>query len=198
MIAKKCLHIAFIPFPFIIFFIFFSFITKIAITIAIFLSTLQIFFIFFFRDVKREIEDDIISPADGKILYAKNNKISIFMGIFDMHVNLMPYDGKIVKMKYYEGAHKPAYKNVSKNERMEIEIESEIGKIKLIQIAGIFARRIVPYVKEEEYLKKGERIGIIRFGSRVEVILPKNCKIVVKEKEKIKAGKRIAIASQQI
>jgi phosphatidylserine decarboxylase len=140
----------------------------------------------------RNIGSDIISPADGKVIYASDNKIAIFMSLFDMHVNLMPYDGKIVEIHHYRGEHKPAYSDVSKNERMEIEIDSSIGKIKLIQIAGIFARRIIPYVKEGEYVKKGDKIGIIRFGSRVEMYLPERCEIIVSNGQKIKAGQTVA------
>lgn len=192
MIAKKCLHIALAPLPFLI--ISFTLLFYNMLFLILFISALacQLFFIFFFRDVKREIKDGIISPADGKIMEA-NNKISIFMSIFDMHVNLMPCDGKIVKMNYFKGKHAPAFKDVSKNERLEIEIESRIGKIKLIQIAGIFARRIVPYIKEGDKLKKGEKIGIIRFGSRVELYLPADCKVIVRKNQKVKAGETIAI-----
>lgn len=194
MIAKNCLHIAFLPFPFLVFFIFLSMLKIIFIFPAVFLFILQFFFLFFFRDVKRHIGKGIISPADGKIMET-NGRISIFMSIFDMHVNLMPYNGKIVKMKYVKGKHTPAYRDVSNNERMEIEIESNIGKMKLVMIAGIFARRVVPYVKEGQYIKKGEKIGIIRFGSRIELYLPKHCKTIVKKGDKIKAGETIAIIS---
>ncbi|MCD6473583.1 MAG: phosphatidylserine decarboxylase, partial [Thermoplasmata archaeon] len=100
--------------------------------------------------------------------------------------------GKIEKMIYKKGEHKPAYGDTSKNERMEIYMDTEIGEIVIAQIAGIFARRILPYVKEGQYIKKGEKIGIIKFGSRVELKLPKNCKIVVKKGRKIKAGETIA------
>ncbi len=193
MIAKNCIHIALSPLPFLLIFFVLSLFHLIFMTFAIIFALLEAFFFYFFRDVKREIEGGIVSPADGKIMEAKNNKVSIFMSLFDMHVNLMPCDGRILEMKYYRGQHKPAFKNVEKNERLEIEIESDIGRIKLVQIAGIFARRIVPYIKEGDFVKKGEKIGIIRFGSRVELYLPKNCEIVVKKGEKIKAGKTIAV-----
>ncbi len=192
MIAKGCVHLALLPLPFFIAFFILSFFYPFLIYIAFLLLLIQIFFLYFFRDMKRDIEDGVISPADGKILYAGRHRISIFMSIFDMHVNLMPYDGKIVSMKYFKGIHKPAYGDVEKNERLEMEIESSIGKIEIVQIAGIFARRIVPYVKEGDFVKKGEKIGIIRFGSRVEVILPESCRVVAKEGKKIKAGEKIA------
>ena len=186
MIAKKCIHIAFSPMPLLLLSFFIS---K---YLFIFFLMLQIFFIFFFRDIKRKIHEGIISPADGRII-ENDGKISIFMNLFDMHVNLMPYDGKISKIKHYRGKHLPAYKNVDANHRVEIEIESDIGKIKVVQIAGFFARRIITYVNEGDYLRKGEKIGIIRFGSRVELFLPESCEIIVKRGERIKGGQTVAI-----
>ncbi len=197
MIAKKCIHIALFPLPFLILSLFLIHFHHLAIIPFFLLLLLQIFFLYFFRDVERHIEDGIISPADGKVLYAGRHSVSIFMSIFDMHVNLMPYDGKIVSMKHIQGSHKPAYGDVEKNERMEIEIDSNIGRIKLIQIAGVFARRVVPYIKEGDFVKKGEKIGIIRFGSRVEIILPESCHVVAGEGKKIKAGEKIAEIKQQ-
>jgi len=194
MIAKKCLGIAMAPLAPLLLFLLLSFFNSFfLIFFAIFLI-IQIFFLYFFRDAERKIEDGIISPADGKILYARDKKISIFMSIFDMHVNLAPYDGKITKMVYKKGQHKPAYGNVEKNERMEIHIATDIGEIVVRQIAGIFARRILPYVREGKKIRKGEKIGIIKFGSRVEVLLPDDCTIVVREGEKIRAGMTIAMA----
>ncbi len=193
MIAKGCHKIALAPLPFLLIFSIFSFLNHAFIIFAFLATIFQIFFLYFFRDVKRKIGDDITSPADGKVLYAKKNKIAIFMSIFDMHVNLAPYEGRIKRMVYKRGMHKPAYGDVSKNERMEIYMETGIGGIVINQIAGIFARRILPYVKEGQYVKKGEKLGIIKFGSRVEVILPENCKIIVKEGQKIKAGNTIAV-----
>ena len=140
----------------------------------------------------RTVGEGVISPADGRVLYVEHNTLAIFMSLMDMHVNLMPYEGRIVKMKHYEGGHAPAYGNVGNNERLETEIESEIGKIKVVQIAGMIARRIVPYVREGDTLGKGDKIGIIRFGSRVELVLPRSCQIVVREGQKIKAGETIA------
>lgn len=194
MIAKGGYPTAFLPMPFLIIFAFSSvFFYHIAFLILLVISIiLQSFFIYFFRDAKRKIGNGIISPADGRIIEANKNKISIFMSIFDMHVNLAPYNGKIIRMEYRKGLHKPAYGDVSKNERMEIYMETEIGKMKIAQIAGIFARRILSYVKEGQYVKKGEKIGIIKFGSRVEMQIPENYKIIVKKGEKIKAGETIA------
>ena len=192
MIAKKCYLTAFLPLPFLIVFLILSYFYFSFLFLFLILLLIQLFFLYFFRDAKREIKDGIISPADGKVVEA-GEKISIFMSIFDMHVNLAPYHGKIKKMVYKKGEHKPAYGDVSRNERMEIYMETEIGEIVVIQIAGIFARRIVPYVKEGDEVKKGDKIGIIKFGSRVELILPKNVDIVVRKGDKIKAGETVAI-----
>ncbi len=192
MIARGCYGIALSPLPFLIIFLILAIFNDNFIILAFIAAVIQSFFLYFFRDADRRIGDGIISPADGKVLYVKGNEIAIFMSIFDMHVNLAPYDGKIEKMIYKKGEHKPAYGDTSKNERMEIYMDTEIGEIVIAQIAGIFARRILPYVKEGQYIKKGEKIGIIKFGSRVELKLPKNCKIVVKKGRKIKAGETIA------
>jgi len=192
MIAKGCYGIALSPLPFLIIFSILAIFNNNFVILAFIAAIVQSFFLYFFRDVERRTGDGIISPADGKVLYVKGNEIAIFMSIFDMHVNLAPYDGKIEKMIYKKGEHKPAYGDTSKNERMEIYMDTEIGEIVIAQIAGIFARRILPYVKEGQYIKKGEKIGIIKFGSRVELKLPKNCKIVVKKGRKIKAGETIA------
>jgi len=192
MIAKGCYGIALSPLPFLLIFSILSIFNRNFVILAFVAAFIQSFFLYFFRDVKREINNGIISPADGRVLYVKDNEIAIFMSVFDMHVNLAPYDGKIKKMIYRKGKHKPAYGETSKNERMEIYMDTEIGEIAIIQIAGIFARRILPYVGEGQYVKKGEKIGIIKFGSRVELKLPENCKITIRRGDKIKAGETIA------
>jgi len=149
----------------------------------------------FFRDPKRAIGKAIVSPADGKIRDIKLEKdqvfISIFMGITNVHVNRMPIDGIITDMKHFPGKHMRAYKKESEfNERVTIDIESPIGNIRLVQIAGLIARRIYPYIKKGDKLKKGDKIGIIRLGSRVDVYLPANKikKVNVKIKDTVYAG----------
>jgi len=103
----------------------------------------------------------------------------------------MPLDGTIKNTAHERGPHLPAFRKESeKNERMITTIDTAIGTVKVIQIAGTLARRIVPYVKKEDKLKKGERIGIIRFGSRVDIYLPskKISKVCVKVGDMVKAG----------
>jgi phosphatidylserine decarboxylase len=168
------------------------------ISAVVFLKT--IFFIMFFRDPDRKIGNGIVAAADGKIreISKINDKdigdcicISTFMNIHNVHVNRLPLDGVIKSSKHYSGIHLPAFKKESeKNERVETIIDTKIGKIKIIQIAGTLARRIAPYVKKGDKLKKGDKIGIIKFGSRVDVYLPSNKikKIKVKVGDRLKAG----------
>jgi phosphatidylserine decarboxylase len=103
----------------------------------------------------------------------------------------MPFDGKIISIIHLKGSHVPAFKKESdKNERVITIIETKIGKMKVIQIAGTLARRIVPYIKSGDELKKGERIGIIRCGSRVDLYFQMNKikDVTIKKGEKTKAG----------
>lgn len=154
--------------------------------IMVFLSfllfLLTIVFLIFFRDPDRTIGPGIVAVADGKIRtitkrdddYVGNSMfISTFMNIYNVHINRMPVDGTIQKITHINGSYLPAFtKESERNERVIYEIESEIGPIKIIQIAGTLARRIVPYVSESTILKKGEKLGIIRLGSRVDIYLP--------------------------
>jgi len=159
------------------------------------LFCITIFFLIFFRDPERIIGEGIVSPADGRIRDIKMEKdqvfISIFMDVTNVHVNRMPIDGTITQMKHFQGKHLRAYKKESEyNERVTIDIDSPIGKVRVIQIAGFIARRIYPYIKKGDKLKKGDKIGIIRFGSRVDVYLPANKtkNVNVKIKDIVYAG----------
>ena len=170
----------------------------------LFLSTIlflkTIFLIQFFRDPKRIIGKDIVACADGKIreisslkddIVGNCTKISTFMNIYDVHVNRIPLDGTIKDIIHIHGIHLPAFKKESeKNERVITTIDTKIGNIKIIQIAGTIARRIVPYIKKGDKLKKGDKIGIIRFGSRVDIFLPtKKIKVInVRVGDIVKAG----------
>jgi phosphatidylserine decarboxylase len=154
----------------------------------------------FFRDPERAIGNGIVMPADGRVReisdvtdsdVGKCTLVSTFMNIYNVHVNRMPLDGTIKDIVHHKGAHLPAFKKESeKNERVIITIETKIGMIKVIQIAGTLARRIVPYIKKGDTLKKGEKIGIIRLGSRVDIYLPSKAikTICVKEGDMVKAG----------
>jgi len=167
-------------------------------TTVVFLKTGILFL--FFRDPDREIGKGIVACADGRIREISNFKddevgdctrISTFMNLYNVHVNRIPLDGTIKNVVHISGIHLPAFKKESeKNERVITIIDTKIGTIKVIQIAGTLARRIVPYIKKGDKLKKGEKIGIIRFGSRVDVYLPtkKIKNIHVKIGDMVKAG----------
>jgi phosphatidylserine decarboxylase len=168
------------------------------ISVTLFLMT--ILFLVFFRDPERNIGKELVAPADGKIREISKikdddigdcTKISTFMNLHNVHVNRMPFDGIIKDVVHIDGTHLPAFKKESeRNERVIITANTDIELIKIIQIAGTLARRIVPYVKGGDELKKGDKIGLIRLGSRVDVYLPtKKIKhITVKINDRVKAG----------
>ena len=177
--------------------------------LGIFLIILLIFILFFFRDPNRCVPNDnfIISPADGLISYVGEsklpidasdtkipyNRISIFLSIFDVHVNRMPISGKIKKINYHDGKFINASydKSSEENERNVISIEHDNQIFYVVQIAGLIARRIVCQVDVNQELNKGDRIGIIKFGSRVDLYLPKEYNILVSKGQKVIAGETI-------
>lgn len=138
--------------------------------------------IIFFRDPERSTGVDIVAVADGKIReitqvhdteVGASTRISTFMNIHNVHVNRMPLDGTIKKLTHQAGGHRPAFQKESEqNERVIILVQTSIGIVKVVQIAGAVARRIVPYVKQGDTLTKGSRLGLIRLGSRVDMYLP--------------------------
>ncbi|MFC2089075.1 phosphatidylserine decarboxylase family protein [Calditrichota bacterium] len=168
---------------------------------------LFIFNFFFFRDPEREIpqyESLIVSPADGKVIKIKevaenhylHNKaimVSIFMSIFNVHVNRIPISGEIEYLNYKSGKFIPAFKDKSSdlNERMMVGIKSPQGKILLKQIAGIIARRIVCNLKKADKVEVGAGFGMIMYGSRVDIIVPLSSKINVQLNQKVIAGETI-------
>jgi phosphatidylserine decarboxylase len=173
--------------------------------LAILFVFITFFIVWFFRNPERSFQEEekvLISPADGKIIKIENvevngtisgrfKKISIFMNVFNVHVNRAPYSGKIEAINYHEGKFFSA--NLDKasldNERNEVMIRTEDGRrVWMVQIAGLIARRIVCWVDVGANIKKGERFGLIRFGSRVDVYLPEDSQISVKLKDKVKAG----------
>jgi len=169
---------------------------------------LSLFIAYFFRNPRREIpnlQNVILSPADGRIVHVgeceedrflkeKTLKISIFMSLFDVHINRAPVSGTILAQKYLPGRFLIA--NVEKssllNEQNALILETEDRyKILLIQIAGFVARRIVCYAKAGDTLGKGEVFGLIRFGSRVDLYLPPEVKPIVRVGQHVKGGESI-------
>ena len=152
----------------------------------------------FFRDPYRIPpmgDNQIVSPADGKIIniatidhkLGKMHVISIFLNVFDVHVNRMPIKGSFSKLDYKKGEFLLAFDHnaANKNERNEIEIETKIGKIKIIQIAGLVARRIICYAKKNEEMEMGERLGFMLFGSRIDLLIPSTTNINVRLGQKV-------------
>lgn len=161
----------------------------------------------FFRDPNRKIpakEGIIVSPADGKVIVIKENisnhfvgekcnQISVFMSPLNVHVNRIPISGKVEHIKYYEGKFIAAFEDKASenNERMETGIVSKEGKILFTQIAGFLARRIVNELKIGDEVNIGDRFGMIKFGSRVDIFVPVNFMPRVKLNENVFAGETI-------
>lgn len=168
---------------------------------------LVIFLLFFFRDPDRRIPEDknlVLAPADGKVILIKqfNNRefmgkggtlVSVFMSLFDVHMNRAPIAGIVKYFKYNPGKFFPAFKDKasSENEQTELGIENEHGRIVLKQIAGIIARRIVCNLKPGDSVRAGERLGMIKFGSRLDLFLPENVQVKVKLNQKVRGGETI-------
>ena len=162
----------------------------------------------FFRDPDRVIpaeKDLVVSPADGKIIavgVVKNSpfyngecmKISIFMSVFNVHVNRVPYNGRVKEIDYYPGKFFSANldKASQQNEHNAVSIEMENGyPLCVVQIAGLIARRIICHIKPEDQVRRGQRFGIICFGSRLDVYLPTDIKLKSAVGDKVKAGTSI-------
>lgn len=166
-----------------------------------------VFTLNFFRDPERSIirnSNVILSPADGKIMLIKKIlpdkyitedcwQVSIFMSPLDVHVNRIPIDGKVEYLNYVEGKYLMAFndKADSENERNEIGINSAHGKLLFTQVAGFIARRIISTLKLNQEVIQGNRFGMIKFGSRSDVIVPTKWEIKVKEGQQVYAGKSI-------
>ena len=177
--------------------------------LGVLLCILSAYIFYFFRDPVRSIpgEKVIVSPADGLVTFigiTKNplndetdqnsyKKISIFLSVFDVHVNRMPVDAKISQIKYIPGKFINATleKSSEENERNIILAENNNDKFYIVQIAGLIARRIVCSIKNNQEVNKGDRIGIIKFGSRVDLYLPENYNILVTKDQRVVGGETI-------
>ena len=168
----------------------------------------SLFIAYFFRNPRREIpnlQNIVLSPADGRVIHVggceedrflkeKALKISIFMSLFDVHINRAPVSGKILERTYLPGRFLVASVEKSSllNEQNAVILETEDRlKILLVQIAGFVARRIVCYAKTGDLLRKGEIFGLIRFGSRVDLYLPTEVKPIVRVGQHVKGGESV-------
>ena len=182
------------------------FITKIISYIFIFIS---LFTLWFFRDPERHfdsMDNQLLSAADGKICFIgeenppsetqfkeKMKKVSIFMNVFNVHVNRSPVNGNIKKIIYKNGKFFNASldKASEHNERNSFIIETNTDKIVVVQIAGLIARRILSFISEGNKIDKGDRIGLIRFGSRVDIYFPSTYDIKVNQNDIVVAGETV-------
>lgn len=175
----------------------------IALAVLLFIATA--FCVYFFRDPARVIPQDaklILSPADGKIMEIVEGKdpiasepvwiLRIFLSVFEPHLQRSPVSGKVRKITYKKGKFLDARdpQAAFENEQNRIEIVSDSGRLSLVvtQIAGLIARRIVCWVQEGQKVQAGERIGLIRFGSQVDVVMPKATQLRVKAGDFVTAG----------
>ena len=164
---------------------------------AILVLLLAAFVAFFFRNPKREIPSDpriIVSPADGRVVKIERvgnvTKLSIFLSIFNVHVNRSPIAGRIEAMDYRKGKFKAAFDHAAsvENERNIIMVTQGDLKLVFTQIAGLIARRIVCWKKVGDTVSKGELIGLIRFGSRVDVLFPAGTEVTVERGARVRGG----------
>src|SRR5713101_4467866 len=164
---------------------------------GILLLLLAGFVAFFFRNPKREIPRDpriIVSPADGRVVkierVGKVTRLSIFLSIFDVHVNRSPMAGRIEAIDYKRGKFKPAFNHQAsvENERNTIMVSQGNVNLVFTQIAGIIARRIVCWKKVGDTVGKGELVGLIRFGSRVDVLFPAGTTATVTQGARVRGG----------
>ncbi|MFG3281984.1 phosphatidylserine decarboxylase [Streptomyces sp. NPDC048111] len=151
--------------------------------------------LWFFRDPEREItQGRVISPADGvvqSIMPWKDGRtrVAIFMSPLNVHVNRAPLAGTVTSVEHIPGGFVPAFNKESENnERVVWHFDTELGDIEMVQIAGAVARRIVPYVPQGTKVEQGERIGLIRFGSRVDIYLPEGVEVAVEVGQATTAG----------
>lgn len=170
---------------------------------AIPFGILALFCLYFFRDPEREIPSGpvAVSPADGKVVVVKaengGQRISIFLNVFDVHVNRTPIPGRVTEVRYQEGQFLVASKEEAShsNEQNTITVLGTVGghetRIIFKQIAGLIARRIICYKKPGDVLGAGERVGLIKFGSRVDVQLGPEWEVAVRVGERVSAGSSV-------
>lgn len=178
--------------------------------VGVTLLVLTTFFLFFFRDPERRIvapDTAVLSPADGRVMVAgpsasptfpsdRWQQISIFLSPVDVHVNRLPVSGRVVAVKYHPGRFLPAYRSDAGelNEYTEVTIDHGGQIVVVRQIVGILARRIVCRVREGDVVKAGDRFGVMKFGSRMDVFLPRDAALQTKVGEKVVGGITVVAA----
>jgi phosphatidylserine decarboxylase len=174
------------------------------IIVAIVLVCLALFVFSFFRDPERAIPSEpgaIVSPGDGRVVVVTDEdyaglpgkRISIFLAVWNVHVNRAPAAGVITKMEYRPGKFLAAMRERAsmENEQNVFTLSTEVGEMVFKQIAGLIARRVVSWKNPGERVARGERIGLVRFGSRVDVWVPRDAEILVRVGENVKGGSSV-------
>ena len=172
--------------------------------VAVVLVCLALFVFSFFRDPERVIPSEpgaIVSPGDGRVVVVTDEenagrpgkRISIFLAVWNVHVNRAPAAGVITSMEYRPGKFLAAMRERAsmENEQNVFTLSTDVGEMVFKQIAGLIARRVVSWKEEGERVARGERIGLVRFGSRVDVWLPKDAEILVRVGENVKGGSSV-------
>jgi phosphatidylserine decarboxylase len=182
--------------------------------LAVALGALPVAVALFFRDPERTPDratipvDEVRSPADGKVMYAgpgqpdvapegEWQQVSIFLSAFDVHINRAPYGGRVTQVDYRPGKWLAAYKHESAylNERSDITVEQEVeGQVRRVhfrQIVGLMARRVVTRVKAGDVLTTGQRVGLMKFGSRMDVFVPLDATLTVVRGDRVVAGESV-------
>lgn len=181
---------------------------------AVALAALPVGVLLFFRDPQRSPDrepvppDEVRSPADGKVMYAGSGQrdvapegqwqqVSIFLSAFDVHINRAPYGGRVTEVIHRPGKWLAAYTHESAhlNERSEITVEQEVGgrmrRVHVRQIVGLMARRVVTRVREGDVITTGQRIGLMKFGSRMDVFVPPQVVLEVAKGDRVVAGETV-------
>jgi phosphatidylserine decarboxylase len=171
---------------------------------AVILVCLALFVFSFFRDPNRVIPSEaeaVVSPADGRVVVVTNEenagrpgkRISIFLAIWNVHVNRAPAAGTITKLDYRPGKFFAAMRERAslENEQNVFSLTTDAGEMVFKQIAGVIARRVVSWKKQGEQVERGERIGLVRFGSRVDVWVPREAELLVKVGDRMKGGSSV-------
>ncbi|MBN1928933.1 MAG: phosphatidylserine decarboxylase [Chlorobiaceae bacterium] len=165
-----------------------------------------LFTLFFYRDPEREIPSEpglVIAPADGRIVItqhvnhpvtgADSTLVSIFMSPFDVHVNRIPIDGRVLDVRYVPGKFLMAFdhRSMTDNERMEITLQTAAGTVWFSQVSGFVARRIVCGLEKGQQISAGERFGMIKLGSRVDIVLPPTIQVTASIGKRTIAGETL-------
>jgi phosphatidylserine decarboxylase len=156
---------------------------------------------FFFRDPERvvpRLPEAIVAPADGRVLESvavgeRQHRVSIFLSILNVHVNRVPYEGTVSQVTYTPGQFLAAYRREASlvNEANSVTIQNHAREFVVKQIAGVIARRIVCRVQPGDVLEKGQRYGLIRFGSRIDLLLPPEAEVVIRVGDTVRGGETI-------